>query len=57
MFSVVQQFREWFKQKDSALNTSAITEVTKSSMKLRYYKSSPTGAVVEKRMRSKGEQG
>ena len=29
VFSVVQQFTERFKQKDSVLNTSAITAVTK----------------------------
>jgi len=33
VFSVVQHFTERFKQKDSVLNTSAITEVAKFSMK------------------------
>ena len=34
-FSAVQHFAEGFKQKDSVLNTSAITAVTKVSMKPR----------------------
>ena len=33
IFSVVWQFTEWFKQKDSMLNTTAITAVTMFSMK------------------------
>jgi len=33
VFSVVEHFAEGFKQKDSVLNTSAITAVTKVSMK------------------------
>ena len=60
IFSVVLHFTECFKQKDSVMNTSAITAVTKSSMKPWSHEAAllqiVTYAVVKKEMESKGEQ-
>ena len=59
----VAHFTERFKQKDSVINTSAITAVTKSSMKpcheamkQWYHRILSPQAVVEKGMENKGEQ-
>jgi len=50
VFSFVYQFTERFKQKDGVLNTSAITAVTKSSMKPQ------SGATTNRHLSGSGER-